>query len=164
MPLGLGSYSGNAFYSETLSKFKQNKKKGLIRKILGEFEPRPSGLYLPNNKVAKRFDGMHLRRITWKIIRGLYFYHFKEFIPERIKKDIRIVSPGEEPPPDFLEILNEPTHGQYPGVFDYRFIAFPELHNSHYWAMLLWDRIILITVFQYPACECDICVAPLVSV
>ena len=105
MSLGLGSYSGNAFYYETLSKFKQNKKVGLIRKILGELEPRPSGLYLPNNKVLKRFDGVRLSRITWNIIRGLYFYHFKEFLPEEIKKHIRIVSPGEQPPPDFLILL-----------------------------------------------------------
>jgi hypothetical protein len=163
MLLGLGSYSGNAFYSETLSKFKQNKKIGLIRKILGEFEPRPSGLYLPNNKVLKRFDGVRLSRITWKIIRVLYFYHFKEFLPEGIKKHIRIVSPGEQPPPDFFDIIDEPTKGRDPGVFDYRFADSLD-YNFHYWAMLLWDRIILITAFQYPACECDICVAPRVSV
>ena len=79
MPLGLASYSGNAFYSEALSKFKQNKKKGLIRKILGEFEPRPSGLYLSKDKVLKRFDDARLSRITWKIIRGLYFTNLNNF-------------------------------------------------------------------------------------
>ena len=158
MLLGLGSYSGNAFYSETLSKFKQNKKIGLIRKILGEFEPRPSGLYLPNNKVLKRFDGVRLSRITWKIIRVLYFYHFKEFLPEGIKKHIRIVSPGEQPPPDFFDIIDEPTKGRDPGVFDYRFADSLD-YNFHYWAMLLWDRIILITDFQYPACKCNIGIA-----
>ena len=163
MPLGLGSYSGNAFYSEKLSKFKQNKKVGLIRKILGEFEPRPSGLYLQNDKVLKRFDGVRLGRISWKIVRGLYFYHFKEFLPEGIKKNIRIVSPGEKPPPEFSDIINDPVRGQYPGVFDYRFTDSLS-HNFHYWALLLWDRIILIIDFQYPACECDTCVASRVSV
>jgi len=116
------------------------------------------GLYLPKDKVLKRFDGARLSRITWKIIRGLYFYHFKEFLPEGIKKDIRIVSPGEKPPPDFFDIIDEPTRGQYSGVFDYRFTDSLD-HNFHYWALLLWDRIILITAFQYPACECNICVA-----
>jgi len=158
MPLGLGSYSGDAFYSKKLAKFKNSDKIDLMRKVLNEFESRPSGLYLPNNKVVKRFDGIRAGRITWKIIRGLYFYHFKEFIPEEIKSRIRIVFPGEEPPADFEDIRNDPTHGQYPGVFDYRFTDSLK-HNFHYWALLLWDRIILIIDFQYPVCECDICVA-----
>ena len=30
-------------------------------------------------------------------------------------------------------------------------------HNFNYWAMLLWDRIIMIMKFHDPACDCDHC-------
>ena len=157
MPFAVGSYSGNAFYSETLTKYRSGKKQGLVQKVLREFEHRPMGLILPPGKIAKRFEGERVHRVAWKIVRGLHFHHFKEFLPQELVSGLRIVLPDQEPPPDFIGVIDEPTHGQYPGVFDYRFATFPEIPNFHYWALLLWDRILLLVTFHDPACACEAC-------
>jgi hypothetical protein len=159
MPFGKGSYSGNEFYAETLRKFRSGKRKerSLMRRVMNEFEHRPTGLILPRGKIAKRFDGARLRRVAWKIVRGLYFHHFRVILPQDLVCSLRMVLPDDTPPPDFIAITNEPTHGQYPGVFDYRFASFPELNNFHYWTMLLWDRILLLIAFHDPACICEFC-------
>ena len=159
MPFAVGSYSGNAFYSEVLTKFKRGKNKKLISRVLREFEQRPAGLILPPGKIVKRFDSERVHRVTLKIVRGLYFHHFRKFLPQELVDNLRIFFlPEQEPPPDFIAIANEPTHGQYPGVFDYRFATFPEANNFHYWALLLWDRILLLLTFHDPACTCEVCV------
>lgn len=160
MPFAVGSYSGSAFYSEILAKFKRGERRSVVQlaqKVLHEFEHRPTGLILPPGKIVKRFDGVRVHRVAMKIVRGLYFHHFKKFLPQELLSDLRIVLPDQEPPPDFIGIVDEPTHGQYPGVFDYRFATFPEVHNFHYWALLLWDRILLLFTFHDPACACEAC-------
>ena len=155
VPFAIGSYSANAYFLEMKENIKKGKKLGLMFKIVKEFEFRPSGLYLPNNKMIKRMEGKRIQRVIWKIVRGLYFYHFNHVIPETLKGDFRVIFPGDQIPPDFADIVSEPTHGKYPGVFDYRFIKIPDslennLYNYHYWALLLWDKILFLVVFQYP--------------
>jgi hypothetical protein len=46
-------------------------------------------------------------------------------------------------------------------VFDYKFAKFPEVHNFNYWAILLWDRLIMIMMFHDPACDCESCTVTL---
>jgi hypothetical protein len=159
MPFARGTYAGDAIYSEILRKFRQGEKKRLVQRVLKEFELRPSGLVLPKGKILKRFDGARLQRVAWKIVRGLYFRHFDQVLPSSLTNGLRISFPDEEPPPDFFALAEEPTYGLYPGVFDYKFAKFPEIHNFHYWAMLLWDRLILITTFHDPECDCNACAA-----
>jgi hypothetical protein len=70
--------------------------------------------------------------------------------------------PDERPPEGVLAFLQAgriPRHGKYPGVFDYCFEKFPEVHDLHYWAMLLWDRVIIVAWFHDPACTCERCSA-----
>lgn len=157
-PLARGSYSGNAFLGEVLHKFAAGQKQGLVHKVLQEFEHQPGGLILPTGLVAKRFEGKRLHRVAWKIIRGLYFHNFNEVLPEGIPNRLQIVSPDQPPPPEFLALSDAPVRGQYPGVFDYKFAKFPEVHNLNYWAMLLWDRVILIMSFHDPSCDCEYCI------
>lgn len=162
MPFAVDSYSGNAFYSEMLRKYKLGKRRNiiqLVKIILCEFEKRPARLILPPGKIVKRFDGERLKRVTTKIVRGLYFHHFKKILPRELESSLRIVLPDQEPPKDFICIANEITRGLYPGVFDYRFKIFTEVNNFHYWAFLLWDRIILLFTFHDPACTCEACIA-----
>lgn len=157
MPFARGSYSGNAFYSKTLRKFKRGEKRGLVHRVLREFEHRPTGIVLPPGKIAKRFEGTRVHRVAWKIVRGLYFHHFNIFLPLSLPSGLRIVLPDQEPPPDYFGVIDEATHGQYPGVFDYRFAKFPEVNNFNYWAMLLWDRLLLLFTFHDPSCSCEAC-------
>lgn len=157
-PFAVGSYAGNSFIQDVWRKYAQGQKQGLVGKVLQEFEHQPSGIALPEHLVAKRFDGKRLHRVAWKIIRGLYFHQYEEVLPEDTPNSLQIVPPDQVPPKEFLLGLPDyPIHGQYPGVFDYKFAKFPEVQNLNYWAMLLWDRVILIMAFHDPACECEHC-------
>jgi hypothetical protein len=156
-PFALSTYSGNALLREIFRKYRAGEKRGLVNKVRKEFEKRPSGLILPPGRIAKRFDGKRVHRVAWKIIRGLYFYNFGEVLPENTPNHLEIVPPNEPPPREFSALPDEPVRGQHPGVFDYKFVKFPEVHSFNYWAMLLWDKLIMIMMFHDPTCDCKSC-------
>ncbi len=157
MPFGRGSYSGNVLRGKILEDCKHPEQRTLLQKVLDEFECRPSGLILPPHLVAKRFEGDRILRVAWKIVRGLYFSRFGSFVPEDAPKGCEVIPPGQKPPDDFFVLLGGDNYGEYPGVFDYSFKAYPDAHNFNYWAMLLWDRIIITLKFQFPPCNCGEC-------
>ena len=153
-PLTIGSYSGNAIWMDISKRLKrpQSKKIGLM--ILKEFDKR---IILPHGEIIKRFNGKRTRRIIWKITRGLFFKETGRFIPEDTPRLFKFISVNEEPPQEFFYISSTPSRGQYPGVFDYKYIDFPKLNNFHFWAMLFWDRLIILIAFHDPSCSCDKC-------
>jgi len=157
-PLAIDSYSGKSMQRELLAQYKDGRNVKLSKKILSEFEERPSGLYLPIGKVAKRIDPDRFWRVVWKIVRGLFFHEYNRVLSENTPKSFKIVSPGDKPPEEFFFIPDEPIRGQYPGVFDYRYKTFTEVNKCHLWAMIFWDRLIMITIFHDPDCMCEICV------
>lgn len=159
-PFARGSYAGDALLRDIFGKYESGIKRALVHKVFQEFERQPSSLVLPPNLVAKRLEGERFHRVAWKIIRGLYFHHFHEVLPIDTPNGIEIVPPDQPPPKEFfLGLPDQPVHSQYPAVFDYKFAKFPEVHNFNYWAMLLWDRIILIVKFHDPGCDCEGCVS-----
>ena len=81
MPFARGSEAGNAIYAKVLNDFRTGRQVPLTRMVLSEFEPNPSGLFLPGGKVVKRFDGERLGRVAWKMVRGLHFHHTGEVLP-----------------------------------------------------------------------------------
>jgi hypothetical protein len=159
MPFARGSVAGNAIYAKVLNDFRTGKQVPLTRMVLSEFEQNPSGLFLPGGKVVKRFDGDRLKRVAWKMVRGLHFHHTREVLPEKWSTVGVQIFAGETPPPDdvllFAKIAQ--PRGEYPGVFDYKFDKFTESNNLHYWLLLLWDRIIIRVIFHDPACACERC-------
>ncbi len=158
MPLARGSSTGDPLRWKILDDcVKHIEQRKLLAQVLNEFERQPSGLVLPPGIVAKRFEGDRILRVAWKIVRGLYFHHLGCCIPEDAPRACDVIPPGQEPPLPFFFLSCDPVHGRHPGVFDYRFTAYPEVHNLNYWAMLLWDRIILIVKFQHPDCACSEC-------
>ena len=161
MPFGLGSVAGQAVYDDVLQKYRRRQKVGLTLRVLSEFEPRPSGLILPKGKVGKRFQGTRIQRVAWKIVRGLFHLQHGRVLPAATTTWVSLTSPGETPPEHFLQFMSLPDrveHGRYPGVFAYRFDNFAEDQNIHYWALLIWDRIIITVLFHDPACTCPNCV------
>jgi len=157
-PFARGSCAGDSLFKDVFKKYEKGVKRSLVHKTLNEFERSPSGLILPSNLVFKRFEGDRLHRVAWKIIRGLYFHHFGKVLPEGTLNSVSVIPPDQVPPKEFLIVLADAeSHGSYPGVFDYKFIQFSEMHNFNYWAMLLWDRIILIVHFHDADCSCDNC-------
>jgi hypothetical protein len=159
MPFARGSEAGNAIYAKVLGDFRTGKQHRLTKMVLREFEPRPSGLIILGGKVIKRFQGERLRRVAWKIVRGLHFYHNNEVLPEQWKSVGVQIYAGGSPPPDDVRCFAgiAQSRGKYPGVFDYKFDTFPEANNLHYWLLLLWDRIIVRVAFHDPACTCPTC-------
>ena len=155
-PFAKGSYTGDALLREVFKKYSAGEKIGLVHKVLKEFEYRPSGLVLPPGLIAKRLEGKRVHRIAWKIVRGLYFHEFGVVLPEYTPNDFEIVPPDRAPPKEFiLGLPDHPIRGQHPGVFDFKYAKFPTINNFNYWALLLWDRIILIVKFHDPACSCE---------
>lgn len=157
-PLAQGSYSGNEIWKDLAHQMKRPQGKKIYKMILKEFDPNPSGLILPDNKVIKRFDPERIWRIIWKIIRGLFLYETGKFLPEATPKLFKIVSQDEEPSLEFAQVRDATSKGQYPGVFDYKFTTFPVDNDiRHLWALLLWDKIVLLIVFHNHQCSCDKC-------
>src|SRR5262249_52718082 len=84
MPFARGSEAGNSMYKKVLDDFRSGKQVPLTKMVLQEFHPKPSGLVLPSSKVVKKFDGERIRRVAWKMVRGLHFYHHSgQVLPER---------------------------------------------------------------------------------
>ena len=159
MPFARGTEAGNAIYAKVLNDFRIGEQVPLTIMVLSEFNPNPSGLFLPGGKVVKKFDGERLRRVAWKMVRGLHFYHTREVLPEKWPTvGVQIFGEETPPPDDVLCFVNfAQSQGVYPGVFDYKFDKFPDCNNLHYWALLLWDRIIFRVIFHDPACACETC-------
>ncbi len=151
------SYSGQALWRDLSSKYKKPRGKRIAKMIFQEFDRTPSGIILPFGKVAKNFDGERVWRVVWKITRGLFFWETGRFLPEYTANGFKITSPNEEPPKEFAYVVNAQSRGQYPGVFDYKYIVVSEFNNFNFWAMLFWDRIIMLISFHDPECPCETC-------
>ena len=167
-PFASGSEAGDAVFKKFIEDSRNKAgKRQLAEKILRQFETRPSGLHLPAGRVIMRQDGARVARVAWKIVRGLYFHHHSTILPEDIYSGCTVTPPGERPPEHFIDVIGLPDsekHGQYPGIFDYLFRVF-ELDfgkKLHYWAFLIWDRIIMTMSFHDPwSCKCEKCISAL---
>lgn len=167
VPFAPGSEAGEATYNRFIEDSRNNtEKRQLAEKVLRQFETRPSGLHLPADRVIMRLDSARVARVVWKIVRGLYFHHHRTILPEDIHFGYDVTPPGERPPELFLAVIGLPDdemHGQYPGIFDYRFcVSEVDEGKLHYWALLIWDCIIMTVYFHDPwSCECENCISAL---
>jgi len=90
--------------------------------------------------------------------KGPVFKEKGKFLPEGTGRSYKIFSVREETAPKELAYVNRTTsRGQYPAIFDYKYMEIPQLNNLNFWAMLFWDTIITLIVFHDPDCPCDIC-------
>jgi hypothetical protein len=156
-PLAMESYSGNAVWKDILKRRKRIAGQKLDQMVYKEFDPNPSGIVLPNGKVVKRIDGKRVWRVVWKITRGLFFKETRRVLPEDILHNFKIYSVGERPSEEFAYVRDSQSRGQYPGVFDYKYINVPNLNNFHLWAFLFWDKLIMQVGFHDPDCKCNRC-------
>src|SRR3972149_9929406 len=65
-PLVMDTFAGNSISRELFEQYRKGRNIPLSRKVLSEFQKYPSGLYLPNGKVIKRFDPSRVWRVVWK--------------------------------------------------------------------------------------------------
>lgn len=156
-PLAMESYSGGQIWKDILRRKQRPQGNLLHEKVYKEFDPTPSGLVLPDGKVIKRFDGKRVWRVVWKITKGLFFKEKNQFLPDDLPHNYKIYSAGERPDPEFENLRNTPSRGQYPGVFDYKYVDVPNLNDFHVWAFLFWDKLIFQVAFHDPKCPCEKC-------
>ena len=160
LPFIKKSYSGSHIYEDAKKRFSKGRNVGLIHKILKEFDSNPSGLVLPSDKIIKRFEGRRIRRVVWKILRGLYYIENHLVLPEETDKRIFYTLPDDTPPDIFPLLSESPCKGKYPGVFDYRYVIHKaEEITFNIWGLLFWDRIITTIMFHDVECSCNKCIS-----
>jgi hypothetical protein len=148
-PFSAGSYAGNELITDIGRKFQSGEKIGLVKTVLSEFEQRPSGLVLPPGLIAKRVDPSRIRRVLWKIVRGLYFKENGAILSSDQAVGIEIFPPDREPSRFFQDALGSlDSRGQYPGVFDYKYFRDNAQSDLEYWGLLFWDRLIITALFR----------------
>ncbi len=133
---------------------------GLLRDVIGRF----GRIVGPNGEVLYEYDTNRVKRFAWKVVRGLYYLELGGVLPEKTLGDIFIVNPVR--PPDDLANLGwfatvrdiEPM-GQYGAVFDYKWLGWKDGEiRAHAFAMLIWDGLIITTLFHDPRCDCATCI------
>ena len=145
-PLAMNSSAGKELWKDISRQVRRPEGKKLTQKILKEFDKNPFGIALPRELIAKRYDGDRIMRVVWKITRGLFFKEYNKFIPENIDKRIWISGYGKGLSPLFPYVRDTPSRGDYPGVFDYKYI---KIEEYNLWAFLFWDTIIAEILFRY---------------
>ena len=150
-PLAAGTTAANALNNYNADRFLRGIKVPLTKQILGSFEARPSGLHLPGGKILVRVNGARIRRVIWKLTRGLHFIETGKFLPIATRYNAELLVPEATVDPEFAELWEAvkaaEEKGAYKGVFAYKYRRFEaEGTVIHGWAMLVWDRIMLYVV------------------
>ena len=122
----------------------------LIKQTLAEFTSRAGGIVLPDARVAKEFDRDRVRNVVWKITRELFFVERNAILPEDTPVVFRFLTTDDAAPPWLQLIDTFPSRGRYTGVFDYKYTQVREVGDSHWWALLFWDKLISVVVFHDP--------------
>ena len=172
LPLAPGSESGDSIFRESIAKAHRDESRmRLARMVLGEFEQRPSGLYLPPDLIAKRQQGDRIHRVAWKIVRGLYFHHCGKTLPEAVGVSSELAPAGVPASRLFQYLIHikldkGEIHGRYPGVFSYLYHRFEvEGHGElNLWALGIWERVLMGLTFHEPwSCQCETCISAIQS-
>ena len=121
---------------------------GLHRKLMKAATDRPSELILPDGKAGMKLEGARVKRIIWKITRGLYFLEHAQVLPEHTKFAVEVREPETRDSShldDLWEtVRSQPSRGAYQAVFAHKYFKATETDETiHGWAMLWWDRMIL---------------------
>jgi len=150
--LSLDTPSGWAIGLDIADAARKGHELGLIKKVMSEFDERPGGLFLPGDNIVKHFETERIGRVIWKVTRGLYFHHEGGILPEETPyKIVDMLLPEGDFGIALPFVVTEPSQGEYPGVFDYKYVHYPQLKKwSNLWAFLLWDKIKWVVVFQNP--------------
>ena len=148
-PFGVKTVGGRPVFDKVIKEFNAGEHRALVMQVLKEFDRRPGGVILPHSLVAKHFEGDRIARVAWKIVRGLAFLETGVVYPEDWQHNVSVTAPGQRPPEHFI-LFNQvagtmPDKGRYPGIFAYRHI---DSDVADYWALLLWDALIITVVFQ----------------
>jgi len=132
----------------------------MIRKILSGFSNvTPGGIYLPQGIFQVKLDQLRIRRVVFKIARGLFYIENKSYLPLENAKDIRFCVKGDNVPE--LYRVYWPAvklSGVYPKVFSYKYFnsckysvssKYPGL-EFHLFTLLFWEAVMFCVTFEKP--------------
>ena len=161
--LHLSAYSdsGRAISQDIISRMRDGRNLPLVGRVRSQI----SQIVSPNGTELNRMNASRIARITWKIVRGLFFIETNRFLPEntpayckppiifwenKLESGIQSEYDWEQ----FDLISQNPSRGVYPKIFDYKCcqVATEENPDEYMWAwgMLLWETIALLTFFKDP--------------
>ena len=153
VPAARGKQTGEYVSFDVEERSKKGKQKPLIAKVLGQFKDavRDSSQgvrYVPLNKDR-------IFRVIWKIARGLYFKETGLHISQSADKVIKIYTEDDTLPEPIKNAIRElPGKGDYPAVFDYRYIV---VDHAHCFFISLWDCYTFEVFFHLLDCSCEQC-------
>jgi hypothetical protein len=138
---------------------------GLLREVISRF----GRIVGPNGEVLYEYDTARVHRFVWKVIRGLYYLDLDIVLPEAMRGEIHIVNPANVPEDLarigwFPAVRDTAPLARYGTVFDYKWLGWKDGEvRGHAVSMLLWDGLIVASLFHDPACRCGHCPAASVN-
>lgn len=132
---------------------RRGKQRPLLAKVLDQFRQR-----IPHphrNLMCVPLEGARINRVLWKITRGLYFRETSLALNQNVDKVIEFYTEDDILPEAIAKVLKKvPGKGDYPKVFDYRYLV---VDHGHCFIISLWKCFIFVVLFHLPDCPCDIC-------
>lgn len=140
--------TGQWLLEDIVTKLSRQDAQGLRNTIMSEFSDNVSGIYLPRGLIAKKLVRARVDRVVWKIIRGLYFHHYSQYLDQDSRHKISYYQMGRDSPPEEYKLMGDaPLLGQYRDVFAYRFkTVVDEGSTSGMWALFFWKAFIAIAM------------------
>ena len=102
--VAVGSPAADAVVAHHGTKLRRGEAIGLSKRILDQYEERPSGLVLPRDQIAIRVDRQRLQRVLWKIVRGLHMVEHHDFVAGDERFRLELIEPGSQGTSDLSEL------------------------------------------------------------
>jgi hypothetical protein len=137
--------------------------KKLSETVKRQFEERPGGLVLPGGLLLQEYDSGRVRRVVWKIVRGLFAVEHGLYLREDHDCYVELIGPFDsEVPPYFVALTRRPRRGHTPSCFGYTYTDWREQPawegaQLHLWLLELWETYRVFVSFHDPACSCARC-------
>jgi hypothetical protein len=137
---------GKSLWDEKLHRMYE-KNLGLRRKIaqsLKEVDVRtPSGIYL-GKRMAIQYDDLRSQRVVKKIIFGLYYYEFQEYLLPTAKVNIRFAQYESDIPQELKDVASSLLFGtrQWAEIFEYRFNRVTEYFQKPIWIFRFFGKVV----------------------
>jgi hypothetical protein len=148
LPLVTDTVAGGVLARDMFNRNQRGSMVGLVNHVMRGFSTHVRGIALPPNLIALNVRGERVHRVIWKITRGLYYYSHGAVLPESVPRYIELIEPARDVPKEFNAVLAAESLGEYQAVFAYKNTIYQGLNQAQdVWAMLLWDRIIVLVAF-----------------
>ena len=150
------SETSRPIVADFAARVRAGEKVPLAFRMLAQFTKDLSGLVLPRGLIALRVEGARLKRVIWKIVRGLHFIETGDVLPEGTVFCVELVEPENRDPSDLDELWEavkaQQPKGKYGAIFEYKHAHLSaETVGLHAWGMLLWNSVMIFVAYPDPS-------------